>query len=318
MSHALTAAISSDIDTLSSIYKGQGCRRSGGYTFAELRMGLETFDRFLEPYGIKATLFMVGNDFLHEANHDTIRAMAAQGHEIANHTLTHTQGFRFLTGEDKESEIVGMEKICEQVTGVRPCGFRSPGWNIGDDALPILKRHRYIYDSSIHPTFLMPLLKFLHWRTMSNCTWAERTTMGHLKYMFAPIQPYHTSMKGFANKGIDGIMEFPLTVMPFFRLPFFATFLLATGLNLFKQTFDLLKRMECSMQFQFHLSDFVDYGHPELNNQVPDSKGVYVPRSLLMSLPEKMAIFRKAMDIMAEGYNFVTLAAWAQNKEMAG
>ena len=313
MNKILRAAISVDIDTLESIYNGYGCRRPGGYTYAEFQMGLERIVRFLEPYQIRSTLFMVGNDFKHPANHRIIMSMAASGHEVANHTMTHAQGFRLLSPEEKEVEIAGMEEICEQVTGRRPRGFRSPGWNIGDDALPILKRRGYLYDSSVHPTFLMPLLKFLHWRSMSSRNHIERTTMGHLKYMIAPIKPYHTSMRGFASRGGDGIVEFPLTVMPFIRLPFLATSLLAAGLKLFKGIYELLKRMGYPIQFQFHLSDFVDYEHPDLIDQVPGGKGVYVPQSLRKPLKEKMGIFQKAMDLISGDCRFSTLEAWAQN-----
>jgi len=309
----LIGAVSSDIDTLNSIYKGYGCKRPRGYTFTELRMGLENFDRFLEPYGIKATLFMVGNDFKYTINHDAIKTMAAKGYEIANHTMTHAQGFRLLSHEEKEIEIVGMEEICEQVTGVRPKGFRAPGWNIGDDALPILKRHGYLYDSSVHPTLLMPLLKFLHWKSMSSRGKIERTTMGHLKYMFAPIKPYRTDMTSFSNKGSDGIMEFPMTVMPFIRLPFFATFLLATGLKLFKITFEMLKKLNIPIQFQFHLHDFVDYLHPEFNEQLPNYKGIYLPKSICMTYLQKTTIFKQALDIVSSHYKFCTLYEWVKN-----
>ena len=276
-------------------------------------MGLEGLAQFLEPYAIRSTLFMVGNDFKEPANRGHIRSIVAADHEIANHTMTHVQGFRLLAEEEKEAEIAGMEDICEQVIGRRPVGFRSPGWNMGDDALPILKRRGYRYDSSVHPTCLMPLLKFLHWHSMSDCKRLERTTMGHLKYMIAPIKPYHTSMRGFSRKGSDGIMEFPLTVMPFIRLPFFATFLLATGLALFRTTCALLKAMAYPLQFQFHLSDFVDYRHPDLADQVPVSNSVYVPQAMTTSLTNKLILFKKALDIIANDYSFITLEAWSRN-----
>lgn len=317
MSKALPAALTVDVDTLASIYKGFGCHRPGGYTYAELRMGLENLARFLEPYQIRSTLFVVGNDFMEPANQGAIRSMAEAGHEVANHTMTHAQGFRLLSTEEKETEIAGMETICERVIGRRPLGFRSPGWNMGDDALPILKRRGYLYDSSVHPTSLMPLLKFLHWRAQSGCMPIERTTMGHMKYMFAPITPYRTSMRGFSSKGSDGILEFPLTVMPFIRLPFFATFLLAAGQTIFRGTYALLKSMACPIQFQFHLSDFVDYGHPDLAGQVPEAHGVYVPQALRTSLAAKMNVFRNALDILADGYEFTTLEAWARNAGQA-
>jgi hypothetical protein len=308
----LQAAVTSDIDTLDSIYKGQGCHRPDGYTYAELRMGLENFAHFLEPYGIKATLFMVGQDFSRSENHAHICSMVQADHEIANHTLTHAQGFRLLSAEQKETEIAGMEDICLQVTGCRPVGFRSPGWNISNDALPILQKRGYTYDSSVFPTTLMPVLKFLHWRTMSSRKGGDRTTMGHINYMSAPVTPYRTSLHSLAKKGLEGIVEFPITVTPIVRLPFFATFLLETGFSLFKASYRALRAFNRPIQFQFHLSDFVDYTHPDLVDQVPGTnEGLYVPKALRTPLPEKLLMFRKAMDMIVKDYNFQTLANWA-------
>lgn len=305
-------AISCDIDTLASIYKGYGLRRSGGYTYAEFRMGLENFCRFLEPFHIKATLFMVGKDFHQPQNIPYIKSVFAEGHEIANHTLTHAQGFKLLSLREKEAEIAGMEEICQQVTGKRPVGFRSPGWNISDDALPILKRRGYMYDSSVFPSSLNPLFKFLHWRTMHGRSGGDRTTMGQLRYMLAPAQPYRTTHGSLGRRGDDNLLEFPLTVVPLVRLPFFATFLLATGLQLFKISYEILKLLHRSIQFQFHLSDFVDYDHPELKEQIPRGNGVYVPQALRTPLKKKWDMFGRALEIMAKDYRFVTLEEWAR------
>lgn len=308
----LQAAISSDVDTLASIYKGYGCRRPGGYTYAEFRMGLENFCRFLEPFGIHATLFMVGEDFQYSQNIPCIKAVLAEGHEIANHTLTHAQGFRLLSPEEKEAEIAGMEEICQQVTGQQPVGFRSPGWNISDDALPILRRRGYLYDSSVHPTSLTPLLKFLHWLTMSGQTGGDRTTLGHLRYMLAPARPYRTTADSLGRRGDNGLVEFPLTVVPIVRLPFWATFLLATGLEFFKVCYRMLKALEWPIQYQFHLSDFVDYSHSELADQVPSSDGVYVPQALRTPLKKKWDLFERALAMIAGDYEFFTLEQWAK------
>lgn len=308
MSKLLRAAVSSDIDTLASIYKGAGCRRSSGYTYAELKMGLENFSRFLKPYNIKATLFMVGNDFLHEHNHSIIRAMADEGHEVANHTMTHAQGFRFLSKAEKESEIAGMEKVCEKVIGQRPVGFRSPGWNISDNALGVLLKRGYLYDSSVHPTFLMPVLKFMHWQTMRNRQRLDRTTMGQFRYMFACPFPYRTGSSGFVTRGNNGIVEFPITVTPVLRLSFFATTVLAFGRGFLKRSLKRLRERGHPLQFQFHLSDFVDYTHPDISDQVPrKTDGVYIPQSLLTPLLKKLEIFKEVLELLAKYYSFSTL-----------
>jgi hypothetical protein len=312
----LTGAVSSDIDTLQSLYKGHGLRRPGGYTYAEMQIGLENFSRFLEPYGVKATLFMVGNDFLQPQNAAPIRAVAAEGHEIANHSMTHAQGFRFLPKDQMEAEVAGMENACCGLTGRRPVGFRSPGWNLGDDAMEILKRRGYLYDSSVHPTSLMPVFKFLHWWNTRNRQGGDRTTMGPMHYMWSPLRPFVASSEGFSRRGSGGIVELPVTVVPGVRLPFWATFLLATGLGVFKASLQVLVATRMPMQFQFHLSDFVDFNDREFADQVPRSgDGVYVPQALWTPLEKKRELFTRAMDLLAEHYQFETLEQWARQVE---
>jgi hypothetical protein len=275
-------------------------------------MGLDTFSEFLQQYDIKATLFMVGNDFLHKKYQDAIRSIAEEGHEIANHTMTHPQGFRFLSPEQKELEIAGMEQICKELTGRRPVGFRSPGWNISNDSLPVLRKRGYLYDSSIFPTSLMPLLKFLHWKSMRGCKGGNRTTMGLMRYMIAPTTPYRTASNSLSKRGMEEFVEFPVTVIPFVRLPFSATFLLATGLEIFKMLYQTLRGMKCPIQFQFHLSDFVDYSHPDLADQVPgEAEGLYIPRALSTPLSDKIILFKDALNMIARDYQFVTLSNWA-------
>ena len=108
------SVISSDIDTLESIYGGIGCKRPGGYTNLEFEIGLETFTRFLEPYKIKSTMFMVGKDFEYKKNHRIINEIYQKGHEIANHTYSHPQGFKFLSYVAMEREKK-MEDLCKKL-----------------------------------------------------------------------------------------------------------------------------------------------------------------------------------------------------------
>ena len=311
------ASVSIDVDSLSSIYKGQGLKRPGGYTFIEFRTGLETIQRFFEGYRIKTTLFMVGNDFLHQPNHSAIRSIIQDRHEPANHSMTHQQGFRWLNPEEKGKEITAMGDICEKETGIRPVGFRSPGWNIDDSTLPILKQLGYVYDSSVFPTSLMPLMKFAHWASMSGQAKPNRTTMGMWRYMAAPITPYHTSQFSLSQKGENGIIEYPVSVTPCLRIPFFATLLLFTGNRFYQALYRSIKRSGLPVHFQMHLSDFVDYSMPELENQMPSTnKGAYVPQALGTPLQKKLEVFKKMMDLMATDYDFITLREWSERMKV--
>ena len=311
-----TACISIDVDTLSSIYKGLGCTRPGGYTYVEFRTGIEAMADFFDGYNIKTTMFMVGNDFKFEGNHGHIRDIHQAGHEIANHSMTHPQGFRWLSAQEKENELQSMGDICEQVTGQRPVGFRSPGWNVDDATIPVLKKLNYLYESSVFPTFLMPVMKFAHWRSMSSQPKPNRTTMGMGKYMFAPIRPYKTSAASLSQKGSDGLFEFPISVTPILRIPFFATLLLASGAGIYGILYRQIRRFGLPVHFQMHLSDFVDYSLPEFSDQMPaGNSGTYVPQALSTPLEKKLEIFRTMIEQILTDYEFITLRQWSQKLE---
>lgn len=308
----LQAAITSDIDTLNSIYHGIGCKRSSGYTFAELRIGLENFCNFLDGYGVKATMFIVGEDLEYEQNIPYLQEVVMKGHEIGNHTYSHAQSFRLMNQAEKESEIKRMDSLCQQKIGVKPVGFRCAGWNISSDAIAILKKNGYLYDSSVHPTSLTLLLKTLQWLTNAKRSSAERTTLGESSNMFAPLKPYITHPRQLWRRGKNGIIEFPLTVTPILRLPFYATFLLSSGRQVFNISYELLKTFQMPIVYSFHLSDFVDYTHKDLKDQVPSaSDGVYIPKALLTPLSKKMELFKRAMDKITKDYSFTTLKDWA-------
>jgi peptidoglycan-N-acetylglucosamine deacetylase len=307
-----TATVSIDVDSLSSIYKGNGLKRQEGYTFIELRTGFETIQHFFDQYKIKTTLFLVGNDFLHQPNHSSIRSIMEEGHELANHSMTHPQGFRWLNKNVKEKEINDMGEICKKVTGVSPIGFRSPGWNIDNGTLPILLDLGYTYDSSIFPTSLMPLMKLAHWVSMSRQEKPNRTTMGMWRYMAAPITPYNTSQNSFANKGEGGLIEFPVSVTPILHIPFFATLLLFIGNKFYEAFYQSIRLFNLPVHFQMHLSDFVDYSLPELRNQMPSPhRGTYVPQAIGTPLKRKLDVFRRMMDLMVDDYDFMTLKEWS-------
>jgi len=305
--------ISIDVDTLSSIYKGQGCSRKGGYTFIEFRSGVENMLAFFSKFNIKTTMFMVGNDFLYKKNHSAIREISKQGHEIANHSMTHPQGFRWLSKMEKARELNSMADICREVTGRKPTGFRSPGWNIDDSTIPVLNELGYTYDSSVFPTSFMPILKFAHWSSMSKQVKEDRTTMGQMNYMLAPSVPYHVSDGSLGRRGSNSLIEFPISVSPILRIPFFATLLLFTGTGFYKNIYRAIKATGLPVHFQMHLSDFIDYSLPELKGQMPKStQGAYVPQSLSTSLKTKMNVFTEIIELIAHDYELITLEKWVE------
>jgi hypothetical protein len=109
------------------------------------------------------------------------------------------------------------------------------------------------------------------------------------------------------------LIEFPVSVTPFLRLPFFATLLLKVGNKLYETLYKNIKRAGLPVHFQMHLSDFVDYSLPELQDQIPPTRqGAYVPQALVTSLKKKLEVFEKMMHLMAADYDFITLNNWSK------
>ena len=59
--------------------------------------------------------------------------------------------------------------------------------------------------------------------------------------------------------------------------------------------------------FLFHLFDFVDFTHSEFSGQLPKSDGIYVPASVRVPFEKKYKIFYKALELIANDYEFITL-----------
>ena len=94
----------------------------------------------LNRYQVRATFFMIGKEA--EDYPETARAVAAQGHEIGNHTDTH----RRLSGISPEKQLLEV-KECEEkigrICGVRPVLFRPPEGIVTSEIGRILDRENY-------------------------------------------------------------------------------------------------------------------------------------------------------------------------------
>ncbi len=301
----LIATASVDVDTLDSIFKKKNLPEGHDYSWSEYDEGIGNMCDFFDSLGIKATLFCVGLDLTRPANRELIKDACVRGHEIANHTMTHAQGLKLLPRNRKEEEIAQCEDMCESITGQKPIGFRSPGWNIDEEVLEILIRRGYVYDSSIFPTFLMPIMKAMYLKTKTIGVREDRTTMGRLRYMFAPLKPYRTKADSF-QKGTDGLWEFPISVSPTIRFPLFATMLLKLGFDNFSRTYRKIRKRWMPLQFMLHLFDFVDFSKKRHQNDIANLNNFYVPQSLTMPYNMKMELIKKAFDLMMDDYEFKT------------
>lgn len=212
---------------------------------------LELFDK----YNVKATFFLIGKDGEIREKVKLVREISKAGHEVANHTYSHIFGFRKLSSSEKIKEIERGEKVIEKVTGKLPVGFKVPGYDIDVETLKLLTDKNYLYDSSIISTPIYPLIMEMN-RFLSGGI--RRTHGPKISWFFAPNKIYHPSYKKEWQRGNLAIHELPCSVMPFFRLPYHATFATKLGLNYFHFAYNLAKLNNNPINYEFHALDLSD------------------------------------------------------------
>lgn len=219
---------------------------------------LPRFIDLFDAYDIKATLFVVGKDLLSSSKVKLLKKAVEKGHEIANHTMTHAEGFSFLPLQEKISEIEQAQKIIYDTLGVVTKGFRTPSNDVDGEVLKILEDRGYIYDSSLLPTYYGPLFKKLKFSSLK--IRHKNHYLGRSIYGLSPLRPYNPSYKDIWKKGKMKIIEIPITTMPWLRLPFhtsftFAAYNMGFGCGLFKLGYALLSLTNLPLNFVFHTNE---------------------------------------------------------------
>jgi peptidoglycan-N-acetylglucosamine deacetylase len=214
---------------------------------------LDLFDR----YAIRATFFVCGRDLPAQAG--ALREMIARGHEVANHSATHRNGFARLTPEQKRADIAATGAAIAHATGVAPVGFKSPGFSFSSDLFNVLADLGYLYDSSLLPTFYAPLLRLL--QGLLSGGHVDPTHYGRPSNGLAPLTPYQIAPLRNPQSAIRNLQSFweaPVTTTPILRLPMHSTFVLSAGRWLFDFGFGLARTRNTPINYLLHAADVVD------------------------------------------------------------
>jgi len=124
--------------------------------------GLERVVAVLDRYGARATFYVPGATLLE--NPGVFAELLAAGHEIGHHGHDHLP----TSTADERAELQrGLDALA--TIGVRPLGYRSPGWELTPRTLALLPELGFVWDSSLmgdeRPYRLGPLLELpVHWR----------------------------------------------------------------------------------------------------------------------------------------------------------
>ena len=106
--------------------------------------GLDAFLDFLDGKNIKSTLFVT--EQMLDLCAERLKRAAANGHEIAVHSLKHKP---INTYEEYSLVLSSMKEKILKITGIEPVGYRAPCFSITDEGLRALKDSGFLYDSSV-------------------------------------------------------------------------------------------------------------------------------------------------------------------------
>jgi peptidoglycan-N-acetylglucosamine deacetylase len=107
--------------------------------------GLARVLDLLAELDIQATFYVPG----HTADHhpDAMSAILAAGHEVGHHGYLHLGTDGLDAGNQRAELEAGLTALARH--GVRPAGYRSPGWELTPETLALLTELGFSYDASL-------------------------------------------------------------------------------------------------------------------------------------------------------------------------
>ncbi len=152
-----------------------------------------------------------------------LRQIATAGHEIASHSFAHDPWLHLYSDEQLADELSRAEQAIEAATGVRPIGFRGPGFSLSAPTLALLAERGYLYDATVFPNVLNPLARayfFSTTRLSREERLKRRALFGSWKDARRPVQPFRWRLR-------EGeLLEIPVTTMPLFKVPIHLSYLI--------------------------------------------------------------------------------------------
>ncbi len=122
-------------------------RSLGTYGIIE---GLPRIMKVLERNEVPATFFVPG--IIAERYPGQIKKIDTAGHEICNHSYSHTYPDKLPSADAEKEELTRTNEILEKLTGKKPKGYRSPAWEFSENTLDILLDIGFEYSSNMMHT----------------------------------------------------------------------------------------------------------------------------------------------------------------------
>ena len=300
------ASLSLDLDNQWSYMKTHGDAGWKSYP-SYLDAVVPRILEFLAARRLRITFFIVGQDAALEKNRAALRAIVDAGHEIGNHSFRHEPWLHLYTAEELDLELRQAEEAIEAVTGVRPRGFRGPGFSLSEGTLETLLRRGYDYDATVFPNLLNPLARAYLFST-SSLTPEEKqqrsALFGTWKDALRPVRPFQWSLQG------GRLLEIPVTTLPGLKIPIHLSYLLYLG---------KFSRIAARSYFRFALAACAATGtqpsillHPLDFMGREDCAALAFFPGMDMARERKLAILAELFDILSARRETITMGEHAK------
>ena len=279
----------------------------GRITLPTLSYAVPRILDLLDKHEIKITFFIVAKDASIKENHPVLREIAERGHEIGNHTYQHDPWLHVYTEEEVHDELSKAEKHIEQATGIRPTGFRGPGFSFSAAVLRALSQRGYHYDASTFPNILNPLARtYFLWT--SNLTKEERETrkglFGTWKDGLRPNRAYRWATPS------GSLLEIPVTTLPFFRVPIHASYVLflcgfsfALGMAYMRFVIAMCRLTRTQPSILLHPLDFIGNDDTDRLNFFP---------AMRVESDKKIRAMERIFELLKKNFQCVTMREHAE------
>ncbi|MEZ6098352.1 MAG: polysaccharide deacetylase family protein [Pirellulaceae bacterium] len=254
------ASLSLDLDNKWSYLKTHG--DAGWDQFPTyLPLVVPRFLKLLRELELTITVFVVGQDAALPENHAALASIAADGHEIGNHSFHHEPWLHLYSRDQLSDELARAEQAIQGATGYQPVGFRGPGYSRSSTLLQVLAEKGYRYDASTFPTFLGPLARAYYFFTAhldDEQRQQRKQLFGRMSDGFLPLRPYVWRLPG------GEILELPVTTMPWTKTPIHLSYLLylyqyspLLARNYFRVALRICRVCNVSLSLLLHPLDFL-------------------------------------------------------------
>lgn len=310
----MKCAISIDLDGIACYYRIHGLGAPPpDLDHVILERALPRAASLFASRGLHVTWFVIGRDIDHDgaaspadramrrAHSERLRGLATAGDELGNHSYSHPYELARLSAERVETEIAGCDRVLRALNGaVR--GFRAPGYDVSPAMLDVLARLGYRYDSSIFPAPGYYAAKAAVMSVLAAIRRPSGAVLTDPRALAAPPDPYRPAMSAPWRRGQAPIVELPIAVTPWSRLPAIGTTLLVAPAWLRAHVIAAMTG-RALWNFELHGIDFADAekdGIPgELVERQPD---------LRLSIDQKLETLGQILDEIASTRRFTTLA----------